>query len=245
MSKEKDALYSKPMDEIPEFVFDKKVVAVFDDMIQRSVPGYRMLVSMVSIIAQKHCKANTRVYDLGCSTGANVIAIASALQHSLASSEIIAVDNSQAMLDQAQNNYTTLELLSSVSWRCEDICATDIQRASMVIMNYTLQFIPLANRDVLIKKIAEGMLAGGAMLLSEKICYDSRLLDDEMNDLYHEFKRNNGYSDLEISQKRSALENVLVRETINTHIERLQAAGFSSVTPWFQCFNFVSFLAVK
>jgi len=232
------------MDSIPEFIFDEKVVAVFDDMIQRSVPGYRMLVSMVAILAQRYCMSDSQVYDLGCSTGVNVVALASALQKCSLGCNIIAVDNSEAMLEQAASNLSDAGLSTRVSWQNEDICRIEVSNASLVIMNYTLQFIPLAARNELISMIANGMLTGGALLLSEKIRYDSEAIDSEMNKLYHSFKSANGYSDLEISQKRTALENVLVRESFDVHMQRLQSS-FATVVPLFQSFNFVSFLAIK
>ncbi|VAW77271.1 tRNA (cmo5U34)-methyltransferase [hydrothermal vent metagenome] len=240
----KDSLYSEAMDSIPEFIFDQKVVAVFDDMIQRSVPGYRMLVSMVALLAQRYCQDNSQIYDLGCSTGVNVVALASALHNSEINGNIIAVDNSSPMLTQAQSNLQETGLNPNVSWVNEDICNIAINSASLVIMNYTLQFIPLPLRHELISKISNGMLAGGALLLSEKICFESTIIDSEMNELYHSFKRANGYSALEISQKRTALEDVLVRESVGVHLQRLQDS-FSTVTVLFQSFNFVSFLAIK
>jgi tRNA (cmo5U34)-methyltransferase len=66
-----------------------------------------------------------------------------------------------------------------------------------------------------------------------------------MTDLHHAFKRANGYSELEVSQKRTALENVLVPETLDTHRARLREAGFGAVDAWFQCFNFASLLAFR
>ena len=65
-----------------------------------------------------------------------------------------------------------------------------------------------------------------------------------MTDLHHEFKRAQGYSDLEIAQKRASLENVLVPNTVDQHIERLLAAGFESARLYIRCFNCVH-LAVK
>jgi len=240
----KDLLYSESMESIPEFIFDKKVVEIFDDMIQRSVPGYRMLISMVALVAQRYCQPSSKVYDLGCSTGANVLAVAGALKGVDLKCDIVAVDNSEAMLEQAELNLKNSRIGTKVFWENVDICDITINNASLVIMNYTLQFIPVAARDTLIAKIAKGLLGSGVLLLSEKICFDSDVIDSEMNELYHSFKSANGYSDLEISQKRSALENVLVRESIAKHTQRLQAY-FSTVLPLFQSFNFVSFLAIK
>jgi len=54
-----------------------------------------------------------------------------------------------------------------------------------------------------------------------------------------------GYSKLEISQKRAALENVLLPETLEAHRSRLDTIGFDAVDVWFQCFNFASMVAFK
>ena len=117
--------------------------------------------------------------------------------------------------------------------------------ASVVVFNFTLQFIPPAQRDALLARIGSAMRPGGVLVLSEKIRFEDEHLQALNTDLHHAFKRANGYSDLEISQKRSALENVLVPETIATHQQRLRNAGFTSVDVWFQCFNFASLVAIK
>ena len=127
----------------------------------------------------------------------------------------------------------------------EDILTTEIANASVVVLNFTLQFITPEDRSVLLERIADGMRPGGVLILSEKVVFDDEHLDKLLSDMHHEFKRAHGYSDLEISQKRSALENVLIPETIATHRERLARVGFASVDVWFQCFNFMSMLAVK
>jgi tRNA (cmo5U34)-methyltransferase len=116
-----------------------------------------------------------------------------------------------------------------------------VEMASVVVLNYTLQFIPVAERDAMIRRIADGMLPGGVLLLSEKLA----MPDDLLTDLHHAFKQANGYSELEVSQKRTALENILVPETAQTHRERLRKAGFGRVEQWFQCLNFGSFLAIR
>jgi len=83
------------------------------------------------------------------------------------------------------------------------------------------------------------------MILSEKICFEDSRLEELQTHMYYNFKRLNGYSELEISQKRTALENVLIPDTINAHHQRMKQAGFSTSTVWFQCFNFVSLIALK
>ena len=115
----------------------------------------------------------------------------------------------------------------------------------MVVLNFTLQFVPEDQRQALCQRISDAMLPGGILILSEKIQFADAHLQELNTDLHHAFKRANGYSDLEVAQKRSALENVLMPETLSAHQQRLKACGFSSVDVWFQCFNFASMVAIK
>ena len=238
-----DQLYSQPREAIENFVFDQSVVDVFEDMIGRSVPGYSTLLSMFPVVARYFVKAHTRCYDLGCSLGASTLAMAQGIDQ--ADVSVLAVDNSPAMLEkcsaliQQHVNNVRVELSES------DICELSMENASMVVMNFTLQFIEASLRPDLIKKIYTAMNESGVFILSEKIKLDDSVEQDRQISLHHAFKKANGYSDLEVSQKRSALENVLVPETVEQHVSRLKSAGFSEVFVWFQCFNFVSIMAIK
>ena len=237
-----DKIFASPLSEIVDFVFDEKVVDVFPDMINRSVPGYGTIINLIGTVAAEYAKPNTRLYDLGCSLGAASLS----MRHHLTDDgcEIISVDNAQAMIErlnkilQRDNSKTPVQAL------CTNIQDIDINNASVAVMNFTLQFIPLAERKNILNKIYNGLIDGGCLILSEKLAF----ADDENEiqiALHHAFKKSNGYSDLEISQKRSALENVLIPETKETHIQRLTEIGFSQVFPLFQCFNFASFIAIK
>ena len=129
---------------------------------------------------------------------------------------------------------------------CEaDIRDVEVAGASFSVLNFTLQFIPCETRLELLRRIAQGTADGGALVLSEKICFADAAQQRLMTELHHCFKRANGYSDLEIAQKRTALENMMVPETLETHLGRLRAAGFATASCWFQCFNFVSIIAEK
>lgn len=238
----RDQIYARPLERIVDFEFDEAVAGVFPDMIQRSVPGYSTIIAMTGIIAGQLMQAATRCYDLGCSVGAATLAMRSRIQQP--DCKIIAVDNSEAMLARARNNLDE-SMGAAVEFVCDDIRAVTVENASLVVMNYTLQFVPPEQRDAVIRSICQGLNPGGALVLSEKIAFDDPQTMQTMTDLHHAFKRANGYSDLEISQKRTALENVLVPETLPVHQQRLEQAGFSSVQVWFQCFNFVSLLAIK
>ena len=237
-----DNIFASPLSEIVDFVFDEKVVDVFPDMINRSVPGYGTIINLIGTVAAQYAKPNTFLYDLGCSLGAASLSMRHHLTHE--GCEIISVDNAQAMIErlnkilQRDNSKTPVQAL------CANIQDIDINDASVVVMNFTLQFIPLAERKNILTKIYNGLNEGGCLILSEKLAFT-----DEENEiqiaLHHAFKKANGYSDLEISQKRNALENVLIPETKETHIQRLTEIGFTQVFPLFQCFNFASFIAIK
>ncbi len=243
VDKKKDTIFAQPLGEIAGFQFDESVAAVFPDMIQRSVPGYSTVIAISGVLAEKFSQPNTTIYDLGCSLGATTFAMAQRLPQN--GCDIVAVDNSQAMLDRLQHVLDQQPPPVPVLLRYEDICSTDITNASVVALNYTVQFVDVAQRLQLLKRIHAGMRPGAVLILSEKICFADQALNDTFIDLYHDFKRTQGYSDLEISQKRTALENVLLPETLEQHRTRLEAAGFSRTAVWFQCFNFASLVAFK
>ncbi|WP_292363822.1 carboxy-S-adenosyl-L-methionine synthase CmoA, partial [Methylophaga sp. UBA1464] len=225
MIKKADNIFASPLEQMVDFRFDERVVDVFPDMIQRSVPGYGTLISNIGILAARYAQANSRCYDLGSSLGAVTLSMRQRIKAE--GCQIIAVDNSAAMIERAEkiigadNNRVPVEL------RCEDINQTLIENASVVVMNFTLQFIAPDLRDELIDKIYQGLKPGGVFILSEKLAFDSDAQQIFFTEAHHDFKRANGYSDLEISQKRSALENVLIPETQTAHQQRLSQAGFS------------------
>ena len=244
MTKKTDAIYAAPLQEMIDFQFDERVVAVFPDMIQRSVPGYGLLISIIGILAARYAQAGSHCYDLGCSLGA--VSLAMRQRIAQLDCDIIAVDNSPAMIERgrellARDTTSTLP----VQMICADLQDVAIANASVVVLNFTLQFIPLSERLALLQRIYAGLKPGGILILSEKIAFAEPERQQFHIELHHDFKRANGYSDLEISQKRTALENVLIPETLACHQERLQAAGFAASDIWFQCFNFVSLVAIK
>ncbi len=145
----------------------------------------------------------------------------------------------QIVADDDYKNEVDIQILHA------DIRDVEISRASMVVLNYTLQFLPIADRLVMLKKIADGMIDGGILILSEKVVDSDPCIEKLLVELHHQFKRRNAYSELEISRKRTALENVLRPESISTHLERLQLAGYRHAGPWLRFFNFVSILATK
>ena len=236
-----DTLYATPQASLARFAFDEHVVEVFPDMIQRSVPGYATIIAMTGVMAGKYAQTASNCYDLGCSLGASTLAMAREIGKR--DCQIIGVDNSSAMISRCEDYIA--DIPQSISLRCENIQDTQITNASVVVLNFTLQFVPAEQRAALIQNISDAMRPGGILILSEKIQFSDPHLQELNTDLHHAFKRANGYSELEVAQKRSAIEDVLIPETLAKHQQRLRDAGFSSIDVWFQSFNFASLVAIK
>ena len=238
----KDTVFSRPRGRIDEFQFDAQVADVFENMIQRSVPGYNLLLDMIGVLAGKYAQAGTNCYDLGCSLGASTLKLR---QNIPSDCNVIGVDNSTAMVEKCRHNLQRDHSQASVKIIEKNVQDTVIENASVVVMNFTLQFIDNGDRRAVIKCIADGMTQGGALILSEKIKFEDPARQELMTELHHEFKKYHGYSDLEIAQKRASLEKVLIPNTIDQHIDWLKTAGFSSIEPCVSCLNFVSLLAIR
>lgn len=238
-----DDIFSRPLDTPKDFKFDAAVARVFPDMIRRSVPGYTTIIPMIGLITERYAQDDSACYDLGCSLGASTLAMRHGLREHKC--QLIAVDNSPSMLERC-NHYIEIDNEKTpVQLICEDITQLEFQACSVVTLNFTLQFIPPQRRLELLKKIYTALKPGGALILSEKICFDDSNEQSELEELHWLFKRANGYSELEVSQKRSALEKVLLPDSLETHQKRLTEAGFAHVHLWYQCFNFMSLIAIK
>ena len=243
MSDREDNLFQTPFSGVGGFRFDEKVAQVFPDMIRRSVPGYGHVIGSSGLIAKRYAQPNTVIYDLGCSLGATTLAIAN--QVTTAGCRIIAVDNSEAMLAQAQSTLSDrLVDPLPIDWVYSDISTMTFEPCSVVALNFTLQFIPQDKREKLLRDIHQALCPGGALILAEKIIQEDAQSQETLNELHLDFKRANGYSELEISGKRQAIENVLVPETAKAHIDRLTRAGFQEVTEFFHCLNFKAWIAI-
>lgn len=241
----RDDLYAGEPAAAGRFEFSEAVARVFPDMLRRSIPGYGATLEAIGALAGRFVQPGTRCYDLGCSLGAATLAMQRSVR--AGGCRIIAIDNAPAMVGRCRDAMSReaapggppVEVVEA------DIRDVALERASMVVMNYTLQFVPVEGRGDLFRRIAAGMVAGGILVLSEKVVDEDPEIDRLLVDLHHDFKRRNAYSDLEIARKRAALENVLVPETIACHQERLAAAGFRHAGVWLRQFNFVSLVAVR
>lgn len=238
-----DTIFASPLERVEDFSFDEAVVDVFPDMIKRSVPGYQTIISAIGEIAKLYVTAHSNVYDIGCSLGAASLSVSRATRGTPCN--IIGVDSSQAMVDRCARNISNYSLPNPVEVKCALAQDVEIENASLLIMNFTLQFIPPEDRLALLTNIYSGLNEGGVMVLSEKIKHPTHKGNELLIDLHHQFKRDNGYSELEISQKRAALENVMLTDTFEEHQQRLKKAGFSDVVMWFKCYNFMSLIAIK
>jgi tRNA (cmo5U34)-methyltransferase len=241
----KDTLFDSKISKPGDFVFDDRVVRVFPDMINRSVPGYSLVVPMIGLLARRHAQAGSNLYDLGCSLGAVSLAMRAAVR--VEGARIIAVDNSGDMIRQLESTLLSLDGsgVLNIFPRQQDILETRIENASVVVLNFTLQFVEPANRPGLLEDIAAGLNPGGILVLSEKIRFEDPAEQELQTAWHHDFKRAQGYSDLEIAGKRDALENIMKPDCAQQHMDRLLGAGFERVYQWFQGFNFVSMVAFK
>lgn len=239
----KDALFSAPIEKLGDFTFDESVAEVFPDMIQRSVPGYSNIITAIGMLASRFVTDQSNVYDLGCSRGAGILSIRRNVEKT--GVRIIGVDNSEPMVERCRRHLEAYHSDIPVEILCDDIRHVEIKNASMVVLNFTLQFLPREDRLALLRKIYQGLNPNGVLVLSEKFTFEDNTINELLIDLHHTFKRANGYSELEVSQKRTALENVMRTDSIDTHKARLKEAGFSQVDLWFQCFNFGSMITIK
>lgn len=238
-----DTLFSAPIDKLGDWTFDERVAEVFPDMIQRSVPGYSNIISMIGMLAERFVQPDSRVYDLGCSLGAATLSMRRNIK--VPGCEIIAVDNSPAMVERCRRHIDAFRADTPVNVIEADILDVELSNASLVVLNFTLQFLQPDDRQRLLNQVYKGMRPGAALVLSEKFSFEDKNVGELLYNMHHDFKRANGYSELEISQKRSMLENVMLTDSVDVHKARLKQAGFEHSEVWFQCFNFGSLIALK
>ncbi len=240
-----DIFKQQPGDE--PFRFDDSVANVFPDMLQRSIPGYGASLEAIGSLAARYVKEGTQCFDLGCSLGAATLAMRQGIRTD--NCKIVAIDNSEAMIERCRQVLMEDDVRNAQATPIDivhgDVMDAEISNASMVVLNYTLQFLAVDDRDVLMQRICDGLVAGGLLVLSEKVLDENEHMEALLFDLHHEHKRRNNYSSLEISRKRAALEDVLVPETDAEHRARLRKAGFAHIAVWLRYFNFVSIIAIK
>lgn len=238
----RDTVYDHSMDSIPPFEFNQAVANVFDDMVSRSVPFYHEIHRVMLDILDRHYKPGTLIYDLGCSTGTTMSILAQHLKHKNVS--LVGCDVSSPMLEKAREKLTRERSfpVELIECRIENLFMKD---CGVVIMNYTLQFIPQELRAGILRKIYQALRPGGVFILTEKIQSEIPIIERLQTDLYYDFKRRNGYSELEISQKREALEDILVPLAPEKQLKALKEAGFTQSDMIYKWFNFASYIGIK
>ena len=228
---------------LSDFKFDEKVAEVFDDMLNRSIPFYRETQVMALRLAINFIKRKSSVYDLGCSTGNVIKGLAKLVPDK--SVKLIGVDSSSAMLKKCRSKLRGIDK-NRLELQLADLNEkVNIENASVVMMNYTLQFVAPPQREALLRQIYTGLIDNGCLILVEKILGDNVLINQLYTEIYYEFKRKQGYSNKEISQKREALENVLIPRRIDENTDLMKKCGFKTVDLFFKWYNFAGFIAVK
>ncbi len=236
----RDRVYRESKRQIVDFAFDEAVADVFPDMIRRSVPGYETVIPITGLLAAAHLKKMPEerrlAYDLGCSLGATTAAVLEQLDEQPA--RMIAVDNAPAMIARARNVIRD----PRVRFETADVTGLEFEPAGVVLLNFVLQFIDPVKRVPLLERIRHALEPDGLLIVSEKLRFEDPDTQALFERAHLDYKRANGYSELEISQKRSALEKVMIVDSEAEHRSRFEAAGFASTDKWFQCLNWVSYL---
>jgi len=242
---DKDRVYSIPLNEISDFKFDKAVSDVFDDMAIRSIPFYKEVQRMTAELILEFYQENRVIYDLGSSLGE--VAQSLSIFFNKKPFRYIGIDNSEEMVKKAQSiqEHFVKKKNHSISFKASDIVKEKYENTGVFILNYTLQFIHSTKRVNFLKKLYNSLLPGGILILSEKVIEKNQSNSELFHKLYYSFKKRNGYSDLEISQKREALDNVLVPSTLEKNQRLLLEAGFNSADVFFKWYNFSSLIAIK
>ncbi len=241
-AKERDRIFRT--DAVQEdFSFNEEVAAVFDDMLDRSVPCYHLVIDAMAQLLARRLPNGALIYDLGCSVGTGLLALVERL--SGRGFRYVGVDNAPAMLRQARSKIQDTVQSAFVRFQEGDIITCPLTDARAVLCNYTLQFVRPVARQAFVRRIYEALPQGGIFLLSEKTIAHAPALNRDFIAIHHNFKRARGYSELEIAAKREALENVLVPFSLQENVQLLQAAGFVEVEPFFTWFNFCSIVALK
>jgi len=239
----KDKLFAEKRQKMIDFNFGEDTAVVFDDMLDRSVPLYQELQRMIGEIAGEIAVPGTNVYDLGCSTGITIYTLNHFIHKDV---KFIGMDYSQEMLIKFKEKLAQKPLKREVELVCADLNNPfTIKNASVVVLNLTLQFVRPIYRDKVIRSIWEGMVEGGCLILVEKVLGSDSAINRMFIKYYYDMKKRNGYSELEIAQKREALENVLIPYRLEENQELLKRNGFSYFDIFYKWHNFCGMVALK
>ncbi|WP_448874175.1 carboxy-S-adenosyl-L-methionine synthase CmoA [Desulfobulbus propionicus] len=226
-----------------DFTFNDRVAEVFDDMLNRSIPYYQTVIEGMAQLISRNASKGTVLYDLGCSTGTTLLELSRRLPADRF--RYVGIDNAPAMLEKARKKSAMFGKSGLIEFREADITTCALPSAAAILCNYTMQFLrPMARLDF-VQRIYDVLPENGLFFLSEKTISHAKRLNRDFIDIYHSFKRHQGYSELEIAAKREALENVLIPFSLEENISLLRETGFAEIEPYFKWFNFTSIIALK
>jgi tRNA (cmo5U34)-methyltransferase len=239
----KDEVFKNPVENLADFKFDKKVVTVFDDMVTRSVPFYLEIQRMVAELSQEYAVKDGLVYDLGCSTGTTMKNMDQWINPDV---KFVGIDDSPEMLEQCRDNLKKAGLKRDFDLiACDLNKSVPVKNASVVVLCLTLQFIRPLYRVKLLEQIFNGMNSGGCLILVEKILAEESTQNRNFIKYYYDYKKRNHYTEMEIAQKREALENVLIPYKLSEDMEMLKEVGFEHCEVFFKWYNFAGMIAIK
>ncbi|WP_234737007.1 carboxy-S-adenosyl-L-methionine synthase CmoA [Tellurirhabdus bombi] len=239
----KDEVFREEIQKVSDFKFGTTVANVFDDMVNRSVPFYEEFQRMLGELTADHAQPGTDVYDLGCSTGTTLIHMDSLVDNNI---RFIGIDDSRQMLDKCDRKLREFGFTRPFELRVADLNQrVEVSNASVVVLCLTLQFVRPLYREKLLKNIYDGLVPGGALLLVEKILAEDSNMNRDFIKYYYDMKRRHQYSEMEIAQKREALENVLIPYKQSENILMLRDTGFETIETFFKWYNFSGIIAVK
>lgn len=243
MTMAQDQVFKEEILKPTDFKFTSSVANVFDDMVNRSVPLYGEIQRMMAELAANHAKPDSRVYDLGCATGATLIGMNTTISEDIG---FIGIDDSQEMLDKCRCKLEAAHFRRPFELQIADLnLDVPVNNASVVVLCLTLQFVRPINRTKLLTSIFEGLNSGGVLILVEKILGEDSDMNRDFIKYYYDHKRRKNYTEMEISQKREALENILIPYKLSENITILEETGFSHIETFFKWYNFVGLIAVK
>jgi tRNA (cmo5U34)-methyltransferase len=240
-----DRLFAERREQIHDFNFGSETAAVFDDMLDRSVPFYGEIQRMIGELSGDFAVNGTSIYDLGCSTANTLLAIGSHLTPDL-DVRFVGIDYSEEMLAKAEQKLARSRFPWRYELRRQDLNdSISVDNASVVVMMLTLQFVRPLNREALVSVLHQGLNHNGCLILVEKVLGEHTTFNRLFIDHYYAMKKRKGYSEIEISQKREALENVLVPYHLNENLRLLRRCGFQHTDVFFKWYNFCGIVAIK
>jgi tRNA (cmo5U34)-methyltransferase len=224
--------------------FSFTTIRDFDAHIAREIRGYETLFSIASGLADTVIATGTNVYDLGCSTGRFLVSLAKRIADETDTFrrryvQFIGIEPNDNFADRHRDAPDSVTFI-----RKRVTPSTQFENASLISAIFTLQFIPIHERQPVVRNIYEGLNPGGVFLLAEKVYSSDPEIDRLINNSHLDFKR-------EITDAAQILENdVRLRSimrplTLQENVSLLGNAGFNRCECFWRVNNFVALIAIK